>query len=290
MKTFRFPRPHLVVFPSARKLRGYRSYWMAACLLCFGLGCAAARLRLAAPEETHRLESGQLVLQAPFPLSHSHPLVQQLRGVCQEVYATLELPPGTSPIHVRLFSSREELDTFRRVRFPGAPARRAFFVEEKGQLQVFAAWGPRVAEDLRHEVVHGCLHSVVPKLPLWLDEGLAEYFELTTFANRDNPAHRQLLLEQMGLGWQPDLARLEQLDSPAQMTQQDYAECWAWVHFLLHTTLERKALLQQYLRRCRSETEPGSLQQLWARQEPWPRVQAQLRKHLIRLASHAAKQ
>ncbi len=246
-------------------------------------------MRLSAPEESHHLEVGQLILEAPFPLSRSHPLVQQLRGVCQEVYSTLGLPPGVTPIHVRLFASQEQLDAFRRLQFPGTPARRAFFVEEKGQLQVYAAWGPRVAEDLRHEVVHGCLHSVVPGLPLWLDEGLAEYFEVTTFPRRDNPAHRQLLLDRMSMGWQPDLARLHQLDSPAQMTQQDYAECWAWVHFLLHTTSERRALLQQYLHRCHTGAKPESLQRLWSRQEPPPRVQSELRLHLIRLASLAAK-
>ncbi len=273
--------------PSALPNRGKRH--LVAVLLCCMLGCAASQLRLGAPDEVHRLESGQLILEAPFPLSRSHPLVQQLRGVCQEVYSTLQLPPGSEPIQVRLFSSQEELDAYRRLRFPGAPARRAFFVEEKGQLRVFAAWGPRVAEDLRHEVVHGCLHSVVPGLPLWLDEGLAEYFEVATFAGRDNPAHRRLLLDRMSLGWQPDLARLERLDSPGRMTQQDYAECWAWVHFLLHTTAERKTLLRQYLHHCRTGAEPGALGQLWARQEPPPRVQSELRLHLIRLASLAAK-
>ena len=31
--------------------------------------------------------------------------------------------------------------------------------------------------DLRHETTHAVLHSLLPMVPLWLDEGFAEYFE-----------------------------------------------------------------------------------------------------------------
>ena len=57
----------------------------------------------------------------------------------------------------------------------GVSHRRAFFVETDTQLSVYAQWGDRVAEDLRHEVTHGYLHAVVPNVPLWIDEGLAEF-------------------------------------------------------------------------------------------------------------------
>ena len=45
------------------------------------------------------------------------------------------------------------------------------FVKRDGRLMVYTMWSPRVGEDLRHEVTHGYLHSVVRGLPLWLDEG-----------------------------------------------------------------------------------------------------------------------
>ena len=62
-------------------------------------------------------------------------------------------------------------------------------------------------------------------------------------------------------GWQPDLARLERLESVGKMTQLDYAEAWAWVHFLLETTVERRQLLQGYLETLRNQgtTQPLSL-------------------------------
>ena len=34
-----------------------------------------------------------------------------------------------------------------------------------------------LAVDLRHETTHAVLHGLLPMVPLWLDEGLAEYFE-----------------------------------------------------------------------------------------------------------------
>ena len=47
-------------------------------------------------------------------------------------------------------------------------------METDTRLTVYAYWGDRVAEDLRHEVTHGYLHTMVPHVPLWLDEGLAQ--------------------------------------------------------------------------------------------------------------------
>jgi hypothetical protein len=75
-------------------------------------------------------------------------------------------------------------------RFPSVPSRRAFFVESDTRLAVYAHWSDRVGEDLRHEVAHGYLHSMVQGLPLWLDEGLAEYFEVPR-GNNGQPEYRQ---------------------------------------------------------------------------------------------------
>ena len=92
------------------------------------------------------------------------------------------------------------------------PTRRAFFVESDTRLAVYAHWSDRVGEDLRHEVAHGYLHSMVPGLPLWLDEGLAEYFEVPRGNNGLNRPHLELLSDMMQYnGWQPNLERLAAL-------------------------------------------------------------------------------
>jgi hypothetical protein len=165
-----------------------------------------------------------------------------------ELLSTLDLPASSQPIYVYLFASPERFKEFMRLRYPDLPDRRAFFVEKDSLLEVFAHAGDRVAEDLRHEVAHGYLHSVVPRIPLWVDEGLAEFFEVPPGYQGLNVPHVQHLAERLQAGWQPNLLRLEALASPAEMDQIDYAESWAWVHYLLRTTPERRELLRGFLR------------------------------------------
>ena len=60
----------------------------------------------------------------------------------------------------RLFVSHEpQFKAFMGMHYPDFPDRRAFFVESDTRLMVYAYWGDRVAEDLRHEVAHGYLHA-----------------------------------------------------------------------------------------------------------------------------------
>jgi hypothetical protein len=51
----------------------------------------------------------------------------------------------------------------------------------------------------------------------------------------------------VGGQWTPDLPRLEQLSPSADMTAADYAEAWAWVHFLLQSQVEHREVLRAYL-------------------------------------------
>jgi hypothetical protein len=77
---------------------------------------------------------------------------------------------------------------------------------------------------------------------------LAEFFEVPRGHNGLNRPHVDLLADMTEHeGWQPDLARLEQLADASQMQQLDYAEAWAWVHFLLQSSSESRGLLISYL-------------------------------------------
>ncbi len=176
-----------------------------------------------------------------------------------DVSAKLGLPTSDEPIHVYLFEDGERFSTFIHGKFPQFPERCAFFVETDTRLSVYAQWGEHVAVDLRHEVTHGYLHSVLPNIPLWLDEGLAEYFEVP----RGQRGYHQLNLDELhtaaGQGrWKPDVYRLESLKTVAEMTRAEYAESWAWVHLLLETEPSRRDLLHGYLIRLRRDAVPSS--------------------------------
>jgi hypothetical protein len=229
-------------------------------LLAFASSSGCARLRVApALPERKSMVLGQLVIFSNSPLPSHHRLLEELQAQRAQLSTKLALPTSDEPIHVYLFPSSDELEAYMRVYFPALPKRRAFFVESDTRLTVYAYWGDRVAEDLRHEVAHGYLHAVVPRLPLWLDEGLAEYFEVPRGLSGVNRPHVEQLAAELGRGWQPNLERLEALREAGALTQTHYAESWAWVHFLLETTPERRQLLQAYLRSLDGDAPVGPL-------------------------------
>jgi hypothetical protein len=209
---------------------------------------------LAALPERNTIIRDQLVIHSDFGLSPDHRLIEELAARRGDVAELLRLPKTEEPIDIYLFNSADTFREFITRHHPELPRRRAFFVKTDTRLAVYAHWGDRVAEDLRHEVAHGYLHAAVPNLPLWLDEGLAEYFEVPRGHHGLNTPHvAQLQATAAQDEWRPNLRRLEALASPGAMTQLDYAESWAWVHFLLETTDERRAVLRDYLQTLRRE-------------------------------------
>jgi hypothetical protein len=211
--------------------------------------------------DRHDVVLDQLVVHSNFELPGQHRLLQELNAQRTDLSSKLALPISDEPVHVYLFADAERFGQFMQKRYPNFPQRRAFFVETDTKLAVYAHWGDRVAEDLRHEVAHGYLHSVVQNLPLWLDEGLAEYFEVPRGSHGLNTAHVEALAPLWKQGrWTPDLRRLESLKTAPEMSQNEYAEAWLWVHWLLESE-PRRRVLQSYLGDLRREgtTPPLSL-------------------------------
>lgn len=240
-------------------------------------GCAGWRRAPQLPVR-NSMVLDQLVIFSDSPLPRNHRLLEELRTLRTVVSTKLALPISDEPIHVYLFPRADRFEAFMRSRHPELPLRRAFFVETDTRLSVYAYWGDRVAEDLRHEVVHGYLHAVVPHLPLWLDEGLAEYFEVPRGLAGFNRPHLDQLVGHMDANWVPNLKRLEQLQNTSEMTQAEYAESWAWVHFLLETSPANQQLLRDYLQRLIKSTPHAPLSDELERSDPHYRQR--LKEHL----------
>lgn len=224
--------------------------WLSLCLMgsLTLAGCQTFRTASRPAPFQHKLAREQLVVHSEFPLTDELRLIDELAAHREWLTDKLQLATNDVPIHIYLFADDTAYYDFLELRFPGFPSRRAIFVETDAELSVYAHWGDHVAEDLRHEVSHGYLHAAVPNLPLWLDEGLAEYFEVGIARQGLNRMHVDFLHQQQATGeWQPDLTRLEQLASAADMTQADYAEAWAWVHFLLDSDDDKANVLTDYL-------------------------------------------
>ena len=247
-------------------MRVSAAIWLAFAITA--IGCSAWPRAAPPLPDTPQVSLDQLLIYSSVQLPSHHRLLEELNAQRTDVSNRLALPVSDEPIHVFLFHTEERFHDFIRQNYPQFPARRAFFVETDTRLTVFAHWGDRVAEDLRHEVSHGYMHSIVPKLPLWLDEGLAEYFEVPRGHRGLNWPHVEELVSLHEQGqWRPDIQRLEAIESPASMTQVDYAEAWAWVHLLLETEPARRDMLHSYLDTLRrtGTVEPLSL---WLRTTP----------------------
>lgn len=233
-------------------------------------------------EKTFR--KGALIFHSDAEVSENHPLFLELASFPEEVCRVLELPVTDKPIHIYLFKDRLAFETYIHVEFKDIPSRRALFVKRPGTtlqrqetLQVLAFWGDRVQDDLRHELTHATLNGVLQELPLWLDEGLAMYFEVGVAAQGKHQRVLNALEPALNEGsWKCDLQRLEGLKDVSQMGLADYQEVWAWVHYLMHSSpLKRSALLAYLKERRKAGTAPGFTE---LRQE-----EVQLRLHLKQL-------
>ncbi len=201
----------------------------------------------------------QLTIRSDIDIDRHDPLLQELVNLRKEVRSTLHLPEATRPVTVYLFRDESRYMQYMRDRHPTLPARRAFFIGTSKELMVYAYWGDKTREDLRHEYTHGVLHASLKTVPLWLDEGLAEYFEVApeqpVGLNQD---HAESLAIAIQNGWRPDLKRLEQIDEVNQMQRADYQEAWAWVHYMLQGTPDGPPVLTDYLRSLNASSHASS--------------------------------
>jgi hypothetical protein len=231
-------------------------------------GCQAVDRPITLPVR-HQVKCEQLLVLSDFKLQKDHELIRELSNLREQEARLLELPLQRDPVVVYLFNNETEYRKYMATTFPKLPPRSAYFVGTPTELAVYTHWGQSVREDLRHEYTHGLLHSVMKRVPLWLDEGLAEYCEVSGpqpgGINREYATKLSTLLAQ---GWQPNLKRLEALDDNAQMRRADYQEAWAWVHFMLHGSPEGKRVLLSYLKDLRTIPDPKPISRRLASECP----------------------
>jgi hypothetical protein len=134
--------------------------------------------------------------------------------------------------------------------------------------------------DVRHECTHALLHAALPDVPLWLDEGLAEYFELAASKRAcDNP-YLDNLRWSVRLGKIPRLESLERKRDLSEMRRTEYRDAWAWVHFMLVGSKEAHTELVDFLEDIRTGTPSGSFSERLERRLPEPH--RHLAAHLLR--------
>jgi hypothetical protein len=254
--------------------RRFRLPWLGCACLLAAAGCHVLNLSPSGAERPggdavagapgkYSYRIAPYVFLADFEIPRNAAVFRELAGLRDQVTRELRLPAINNIVQVYLFEDREHYERFMQAKYPKLPKRRAFFVAQPRRLGgtedllVYTYWGDRIQQDLRHELTHALLHSVLKDVPLWLDEGLAEFFEVPNAWNGVNQQHLQLL--RRGGDPRPKLARLEQFSEVDQMTPADYREAWAWAHLMLRSTPEVKKVLVAYLNELRTNPHPGQL-------------------------------
>ncbi len=216
----------------------------------------------------HRQRVGPILYHANFSLDPYQQLLNEISVLQAEIPRRLRLQPARDDVYVYLFSDGKIYEKYMGHHFPGVPGRRALFIKERGPGMVFAYRSDEFAVDVRHEATHAILHSFLPMVPLWLDEGLAEYFEVPAGDRLEGNPHARSVRWRMRLKQVPELKRLEQLSELSEMKRDDYRDAWAWVHFMLHGPDAVRTELRSYLLDIQNHVPPGRLSDRLGRKVP----------------------
>jgi hypothetical protein len=207
----------------------------------------------------HEFQLGIWLVRSEFPLRDLDHLTDDLAELEADLNESLHLEPSERPIHVHLFSTKYSYSKYLAARVPQGTKRKALFVRGNDVSRVYAYRTSELPVDVRHEATHALLHNSLPYVPLWLDEGLAEYFEVARPLRRQQHPHQSEIRWAIRFGWTPDLARLERLKRLEDMGGRDYRDAWAWVHFLMHGPPAAQEALHNYLSEIQSGAAPTPL-------------------------------
>ena len=231
-----------------RPARHCPTWWLLAALSVAGCATIEPQAQSLVPTR-YQTRTGPYAVFTNFPIAADAPAIRSLQALERDIEASLgiRIAAEERPVEVYILDDRQSFVHFLKFYYPELPPRRAFFLAQGPQRVVFTFMGDRLEEDLRHEATHALLHLALGDLPLWLDEGLAEYFEVPEGRHGVNAEHLVRLPQDLASGWRPDLVKLEALKNVRQMAPRDYRESWAWVHYFLNDSKSGKAMLLAYL-------------------------------------------
>ena len=205
-------------------------------------------------------ELGPYLIRSEFPLNDVRDLVQDLGDLQADLEQTLGLECQPRAIQIHLFSNKRSYDQYLRIRVPEGVNRQALYVPGTDAGRVYAYQQRDLETDVRHETTHALLHTALPYVPIWIDEGLAEYFEIPAPQRANEHLHRKELQTAIRFQkWRPNIEHLESKRKLMDMGAKDYRDSWGIVHFLLHGPPEAREALDAYFAEIQSGAAPTPL-------------------------------
>jgi hypothetical protein len=252
-------------------------------LLALAGACACALVYPAVAEEKWPDErtAGLFACHADFSLDRHQALLDELGLLARDVEALLETPAPQELVHLFLFEKKATYQAYLKHYFPRVPYRRAPYIKARGPGMVFAYQGLDFEIDVRHEGTHAVLHAALGSVPLWLDEGLAEYFEVPRDKRAGEHPHQAAIAALVKSGRLPRLAELESMRDLTTMGRDEYRDAWAWVHFMLHGPPEARQELVAFLKDVQANADAEPLSRRLSRR--LPDVEQRVRKHFLGL-------
>lgn len=220
---------------------------------------------------------GVLMVHADHSLAGSGTLLDEIGQLHRQIEQHLTLPAPSEAVHILVFRQKTTYQAYLKQHYPRVPYRRALYVKDRGPGIVFTHRTPDLDTDLRHETTHALLHASVGNVPLWLDEGLAEYFEPPASKRAREHEYLAAIRWHARIGAVTRVEELEALDELNDMGATEYQRAWAWIHFCLHGPSEARDDLQRLLQDLASDAAGPPLSDRLRRR--WPDLEAKFVQH-----------
>ena len=217
-------------------------------------------------------------------------LWQNIDDVSRELKVLVAVEPTGEPIQIILFRDQGSYLRYLASSIPQSQQRKAIFYRNGDVYQVYAYRSRTLTTDLRHEVTHAILHQHLPFLPLWIDEGLAEYLEEPESVRSDS-SRTKTARWRARVGWAPSLQSLESIPNAESMNDDEYRDSWAMTCLLLNESEASRQALRDYLAVIHKGEAPGpfSKSQKAADSGVFSRANSYFRKMSIRLDSGSSR-
>lgn len=219
------------------------------------LGCATFRPPLACPDGTCpawlEIKSSHFALQTDLPEEDARERIAQFEQSYQALnqFAFPSNDPPRGQTTVVIFSRREDYEEIAPPHSMGFF--RTFDIDQKPLIVMQGPSSDRTREILQHELTHRFVRHFAPRAPLWLNEGLAGFYETLQIKDSEmvigKPSSRYRfesggLMKGSHLGWirveLPSAAELlgaspEVFRDPGRVDS-FYAASWLFVSMLVH--------------------------------------------------------
>lgn len=268
-------RPQL---PAIASRRACLAKWLVGAVACATIDwVSVGEARGGAALWPYERQLGHVTLHADFSLNAQPALLDEIGTLHEQVNLVLGLPAPREPVHVILFKQKTTYQAYLKQYYPRVPYRRALYIKDRGPGTVYAFRSSELEVDLRHETTHALLHSAVGAVPLWLDEGLAEYFEVPALQRAGGHEYLAAIRGQVRAGSLTRIEELETLDELTEMGAVEYQRAWAWTHFCLHYSVDTHDELRRYLADMAGGDEGPALSDRLRRR--WPDLETKFVRH-----------